>query len=66
MPSGTLANQLAVFVLSGQHTKMFVQETSHMYHDESDAAHSVSNKRLIPLVPGKAYFTLEQLQEAIT
>lgn len=65
MPTGTLANQLAISVLSGENTKAFVQETSHVYRDEADSAQSVFNKRLIPLAAGKAYFTLEELQKSI-
>ncbi|GAB2551116.1 threonine aldolase family protein [Spirosoma aerophilum] len=65
LPSGTLANQLAISVLSGENTKAFVQETSHVYRDEADAAQSVFSKRLIPLAPGKAYFTLDELQQSI-
>lgn len=65
MPTGTLANQLAISVLSGENTKAFVQETSHVYRDEADSSQSVFNKRLIPLAAGKAFFTLEQLQKSI-
>ena len=65
LPSGTMANQLAIAVLSGENTKVFVQETSHVYRDEADAAQSVFNKRLIPLAPGAPFFTLEDLQEGI-
>ena len=65
LPTGTLANQLAISVLCGDKTKVFVQETSHVYRDEADAAQTLYNKRLIPLAPGKTYFTLEELQESI-
>nr|WP_295867345.1 beta-eliminating lyase-related protein [uncultured Chitinophaga sp.] len=65
MPSGTMANQLAIRVLSGDNTKVFVQETSHVYRDEADAATALHGKRLIPLAPGEAYFTLEALQQSI-
>ncbi|HYE54028.1 MAG TPA: aminotransferase class I/II-fold pyridoxal phosphate-dependent enzyme, partial [Chitinophagaceae bacterium] len=65
MPTGTMANQLAIRVLSGENAKVIVQETSHVYRDEADAAQSVHNKRLIPLAQGKAAFTLEQLQQAV-
>jgi threonine aldolase len=65
MPSGTMANQLAISVLSGENTKIFVQETSHIYRDEGDSAQSIFNKRLIPVAQGEAHFTLEQLQQAI-
>jgi len=46
MPSGTMANQLAISVLSGVQTKVFVQDTSHVYRDEADGAQSVFKKRL--------------------
>jgi threonine aldolase len=65
MPSGTLANQLAIQVLSGENTKVFVQETSHVFRDEGDAAQSLYNKRLVPLARGKGFFTLEELQQEI-
>ncbi|HEY4063434.1 MAG TPA: aminotransferase class I/II-fold pyridoxal phosphate-dependent enzyme [Puia sp.] len=65
MPSGTLANQLAIQVLSAENTKVFVQETSHVFRDEGDAAQSLFNKRLVPLARGKHFFTLEELQQEI-
>lgn len=65
MPTGTMANQLAIAVLSGENTKVFVQETSHVYRDEADAAQSVFNKRLIPLAQGKTFFTTEELQQSV-
>jgi threonine aldolase len=65
IPTGTLANQLAISVLSGENSKVFVQETSHVYRDEADAAQTLFNKRLIPLAKGKAFFTAEELKEAV-
>ena len=65
MPTGTMANQFAISVLSGENTKVFVQETSHVYRDEADAAQSVFNKRLIPVAKGEAFFTAAQLEEAV-
>ncbi len=65
MPSGTMANQLAIAVLSGERTKVFVQDTSHIYRDEADAAQSVFNRRLMPLAKDATYFTAQQLQQAI-
>jgi threonine aldolase len=60
-----MANQLAIKLLSGANTKVFVQETSHVYRDEADAAQSVHNLRLIPLAQGSAGFTLSDLKESI-
>jgi threonine aldolase len=65
MPSGTMANQLAIAVLSDENTKVFVQDTSHVYRDEADAAQSVFNKRLMPLAKNETYFTLDILKQAI-
>lgn len=65
MPTGTMANQLAIVVLSGANTKVFVQDTSHVYRDEADAAQSVFQKRLMPLAKGQTYFTAEELKAAI-
>lgn len=65
MPSGTMANQLAISYLSGENTKVFVQDTSHVYRDEADAAQSVFNKRLMPLAKDQSYFTADELQQAI-
>ena len=65
MPSGTMANEFAIAVLSDDNTKVFVQDTSHVYRDEGDAAQSVFHKRLMPLAKGETFFTVEQLQKAI-
>lgn len=65
MPTGTMANQFAIDVLSGENVKIFVQDTSHVYRDEADAAQSVFGKRLIPLAKGEAFFTATQLQTAV-
>ena len=65
MPSGTMANQLAIHVLSGENSKVFVQETSHVYRDEADAAQTLYNKRLIPLGKAETGFTVDELQQSI-
>jgi len=65
MPSGTMANQFAIALLSGENTKVFVQDTSHVYRDEADAAQSIFNKRLIPLAKNQAFFTADELKKAI-
>jgi threonine aldolase len=65
MPTGTMANQLAIATLSGENTKVFLQDTSHVYRDEADAAQSVHDKRLMPLAKDKTYFTADELKAAI-
>lgn len=65
MPSGTMANQLAIAVLSGENTKVFVQDLSHVYRDEADATQSVFQKRLMPLAKDETCFTAAMLKQAI-
>jgi threonine aldolase len=65
MPSGTMSNQLAIAVLSGEKAKIFVQDTSHVYRDEADAAQTIFQKRLMPLAKDETFFTADQLKEAI-
>lgn len=65
MPTGTMANQFAIAMLSGENTKVFVQDTSHVYRDEADAAQSVFNKRLMPLAKNGTYFTADELKQGI-
>ncbi len=66
IPTGTMANQLAIKVLSGDNAKVFVQENSHVYRDEADAAQTVHGKRLIPLGKEDApFFSLDELKAAI-
>ena len=65
MPSGTMANQIAIKLLSGNRTKVIVPENSHVFRDEADAAQSVHNKRLIPVGKGKPGFDLEDLKNVI-
>ncbi|HET9058020.1 MAG TPA: aminotransferase class I/II-fold pyridoxal phosphate-dependent enzyme [Chitinophagaceae bacterium] len=65
LPTGTMANQLAIKLLNENNTKVIVPENSHVFRDEADAAQSVYGKRLIPIGKGKPYFDLNDLKEAI-
>jgi threonine aldolase len=65
MSSGTMANQLAIAALSGANSKVFVQDTSHVYRDEADAAQTVFQKRLMPLAKGETFFTAQHLEDAV-
>lgn len=65
LPSGTMANQLAISLLNGNKTKVIVPENSHVYRDEADAAQSVHGKRLIPLGKGKPFYDLKDLEATI-
>lgn len=65
LPTGTMANQLAIKLLSGKNAKVFVLEASHTYRDEADAAQIVHGKRLVPLGNNKHFFTLDELKDRI-
>lgn len=65
LPTGTMANQLAIHLLNENNTKVIVPENSHVFRDEADAAQSVHGKRLIPVGKYKAFFELEDLKSAI-
>ncbi|HAP63253.1 MAG TPA: threonine aldolase, partial [Cytophagales bacterium] len=65
MPSGTMANELAIKLLNGHNTKVLVPENSHIYRDEADAAQSVHRQRLVPVGEGKPFFELEDLKQTL-
>lgn len=65
MPTGTLANHLAIRKLCGVKPRAIVQEQSHLYNDSGDCVTRLSNINLIPLAKGGPYFTLETLKAAV-
>ena len=65
MPTGTLANHLAIRRLCGIKPRAIVQEQSHLYNDSGDCVTRLSNINLIPLAKERPYFTLETLKAAV-
>jgi threonine aldolase len=65
MPTGTLANHMAVRALAGGSSRVIVQEESHLYQDEGDCAQTLSNLVLMPLGQGRASFTADEVQHVI-
>ena len=63
MPTGTLANHIAMRELAGSQRRVIVQAESHIYNDCGDCAQTLSGLTLVPLAPGRAGFTLEEIQE---
>jgi threonine aldolase len=61
LPSGTLANHLAVRALAGPKRRVVVQELSHLYNDSGDCAQQLSQLNLVPLAPGEATFRWEDV-----
>ena len=66
MPTGTLANHLAIRALCGGKPRAIVQEQSHLYHDCGDCVTQLSGINLVPLAKGECCFTLEELKDAVT
>jgi threonine aldolase len=65
MPTGTLANHMAVRAIAGGPSRVIVQEQSHFYQDEGDCAQTLSNLTLMPLAAGRASFTAEDVQHLL-
>jgi threonine aldolase len=65
MPTGTLANHMAVRALAGGPSRAIVQEESHLYQDEGDCAQTLSNLTLMPLATGRATFTAADVQRVV-
>ncbi|MBT4072403.1 MAG: aminotransferase class I/II-fold pyridoxal phosphate-dependent enzyme [Chloroflexi bacterium] len=65
MPSGTLANHLALRRHSGINSRVVLQEQSHIYHDEGDALARLSGLTAIPLGFNSPHFTADELHSAI-
>jgi len=66
LPTGTLANHLAVRLLAASRRRVLVQAESHLYNDCGDCCQTLSGLNLIPLAPGRATFTLEEVERAAT
>lgn len=65
MPTGTLANHLAVRELCGAKPRAVVQEQSHLYNDTGDCVTRLSGINLLPLGKDRVCFTLEELKAAV-
>jgi threonine aldolase len=65
LPTGTLANHLAVRVLAGEASRVIVQHESHLYRDESDATQLLSGLNLVPLAESRAAPTLAEIEAAV-
>ena len=65
MPTGTLANHLAVRALAPD-GRVAVQEISHLYQDTGDCVQTLSNRPMMPLAPGKATFSPDDLETLLS
>jgi len=65
VPTGTLANHLAIRKHCGLNPRVVLQEQSHLFNDTGDCASRLSGISLIPLAKGRPYYTLEELKAAM-
>jgi threonine aldolase len=65
LPSGTLANHLALGLLAQRGRRVLVQRESHVYNDTGDCAQELSGLALIPLAPGRATFNLAEVEAEV-
>jgi threonine aldolase len=65
MPTGTLANHLALRRHCGIKSRVVLQEQSHIYHDEGDTLARLSGLNVIPLATDRPYFIADELQVAL-
>ncbi|WP_158882378.1 beta-eliminating lyase-related protein [Rhodanobacter sp. L36] len=65
MPTGTLANHVAVRLLCGENRHALVQHDSHLYLDESDTTQLLSGINLVPLAAGKVMPGHDEIAAAI-
>jgi threonine aldolase len=65
MPTGTLANHLAVRALAGGRGRAILQAESHLFNDSGDCVQTLSGITLMPLAPGRAGFRLDEVQEVV-
>jgi threonine aldolase len=65
LPTGTLANHLAMRRLARGGRRVLVQAESHLYNDEGDCAQQLSGLNLVPLAQGRATVTLGEIERAV-
>ncbi len=65
LPTGTLANHLAVRALAGGTGRAIVQADSHLYNDSGDCVQTLSGITLIPLGAGRPGFTLDEVEATL-
>lgn len=62
VPTGTLANHLALRKLAGGDRRVLVQAESHLFNDSGDGAEILSGLNLLPLGAGQTDITLAEVK----
>ena len=65
LPTGTLANHLAVRIQARGRPRVIVQEESHIYNDSGDCSTVLSDLNLIPLARGGGTFTVGDVEAVL-
>ncbi|MBK7434407.1 MAG: hypothetical protein IPI66_11215 [Chitinophagaceae bacterium] len=65
MPTGTLANHIAVRKLADHNRRVIVQEQSHFYNDSGDCAETLSGLNLIPAGNKGVDFSVSEVTEIV-
>ena len=65
MPTGTLANHLAIRTLARDRRRVVVQDVSHVYNDTGDGCEVLSGLTLLPLAPDRATFNWADVDHTI-
>lgn len=65
MPTGTLANQIAVRRLAGNNRRIIVQEQSHLYNDSGDCAETLSGLKLIAIAENEVDFSINNVTDSV-
>ena len=66
MPTGTLANHLAIRKHAATQGRAVVQEQSHIFNDTGDSIQRLSGINLVPLAQNRVYFDTNELDKAYT
>jgi threonine aldolase len=64
VPTGTLANHLAIRCQARGKTRVLVQAESHIYRDSMDCVPTLSHLNLVPLAADKATIPLSEIEDA--
>lgn len=62
VPTGTLANHLAVRKLAGKDRRVLVQAESHYFNDSGDGAEALSGLTVVPMGLGQTDVTLDEVK----
>jgi threonine aldolase len=65
LPTGTLANHLAVRMLANEKRRVLVQHECHLFNDCGDCCQTLSGLHLVPLGQGKATFTTGEVESEL-